>query len=256
MSKVTDQLLRMTADASRGERATIASGVDEIRQRHLAAIDALVPRRSRAAVTAAVEQQIDELRAMLTAIAILREASPRSLRRHRRGGRAPQQPRRCRRDAGAGVDAAWVDARKAIVTDDQYTAAAPLTAETGEALEREVAPHCGRPRAGARRIRRRHARRRDDDARPRRVGLLGGDHRRRPRRRRDSDLDRRRRHAHRRSPRRARSRASSRTCRSAKRRSWPTSAPRCCTRAPSFRRSRPTFRSASSTAAARRRRAR
>ena len=29
MSKVTDQLLRMTADASRGERATISSGVDE-----------------------------------------------------------------------------------------------------------------------------------------------------------------------------------------------------------------------------------
>ena len=37
--------------------------------------------------------------------------------------------------------------------------------------------------------------------------------------------------------RRRRDRASCRSCRSPKRRSWPTSAPRCCTRAPSCRRS-------------------
>jgi aspartate kinase len=41
----------------------------------------------------------------------------------------------------AGIDSVWVDARKVIVTDDHYTAATPLTAETGEALKREVAPH-------------------------------------------------------------------------------------------------------------------
>ena len=141
MSKVTDQLLRMTADASRGERGTIASGVEEIRHRHLAAIDALVPLPGRAAVTAAVEQQIDELRAMLTALAILREASPRSCD----GIAAAGELLSSRVVAGAlqaaGIDTAWVDARSAIVTDDHYTAAAPLTAETGEALGREVAPH-------------------------------------------------------------------------------------------------------------------
>ena len=141
MSKVTDQLLRMTADASRGERGTITSGVDEIRHRHLAAIDALVPLPGRAAVTAEVEQQIEELRAMLTALAILREASPRSCD----GIAAAGELLSSRVVAGAlqaaGIDTAWVDARKAIVTDDQYTAAAPLTAETGEALKREVAPH-------------------------------------------------------------------------------------------------------------------
>ena len=47
------------------------------------------------------------------------------------------------------------------------------------------------------------ARRRHDDARPRRLGLFGGDLRRVPRRRRDPDLDRRRRHADRRSAHRA-----------------------------------------------------
>ena len=67
---------------------------------------------------------------------------------------------------------------------------------------------------------------------------------------RDPDLDRRRRHADRRPARRRRRRASCRTCRSPRRPSWRTSAPRCCIRARSCRRSRRTSRSASSTAAA------
>ena len=196
----------MTADASRGERATITSGVDEIRHRHLAAIDALVPLPSRAAVTAEVEQQIDELRAMLTALSILREASPRSCDGIAAAGELLSSRVVAGAIQAAGIDAVWVDARKAIVTDDQYTAAAPLTAETGDALKREVAPHLAAgPRAGHRRLRRGHARRRRHDARARGVGLLGGDHRRGPGRRRDPDLDRRRRHAHRRPQGRARS---------------------------------------------------
>ena len=141
MSKVTDQLLRMTADASRGERATIASGVEEIRHRHLAAIDALVPVAGRAAVAAAVEQQIDELRAMLTALAILREASPRSCDGIAAGGEMLSSRVVAAALQAAGIDTMWVDARTVIVTDDQYTAAAPLSAETSAALTREVAPH-------------------------------------------------------------------------------------------------------------------
>jgi aspartate kinase len=141
MSKVTDQLLRMTADASRGERGTIASGVEEIRHRHLAAIDALVPLPGRAAVTAAVEQHIDELRAMLTALAILREASPRSCDGIAAGGELLSSRVVAGALQAAGIDTVWVDARAAIVTDDQYTAAAPLVAETSDALRREVAPH-------------------------------------------------------------------------------------------------------------------
>ena len=71
--------------------------------------------------------------------------SPRSLaallRRHRGGGRVAQQSLSWRAPFRPPASTtAWVDARKAIVTDDQYTAAAPLTAETSAALKREVAP--------------------------------------------------------------------------------------------------------------------
>ena len=141
MSKVTDQLLRMTADASRGERATITSGIEEIRQRHLAAIEALVPSPAREKVAAEVEQQIEELRAMLTALAILREASPRSCDGIAAGGELLSSRIVAGALQAAGLGAAWVDARTAIVTDDQYTVAAPLTVETAEALQRSVAPH-------------------------------------------------------------------------------------------------------------------
>jgi aspartate kinase len=141
MSKVTDQLLKMTADASRGERGSIAAGVDGIRQRHLAAVEALVPAADRAAVTAEVEQQFDELRAMLTALSILREASPRSCDGIAAAGELISSRVVAGALQAAGIDSAWVDARKVIVTDDHYTAAAPLTVETGVALEHEVAPH-------------------------------------------------------------------------------------------------------------------
>ena len=90
-------------------------------------------------------------------------------------------------------------------------------------------------------------RRAHDDARPRRLRLLRRARRRRHRRARDSDLDRRGRHADRRSARRRRRRAWCRGCRSPRRPSWPTSAPRCCTRARSCRPSSATSRCASST---------
>ena len=99
-----------------------------------------------------------------------------------------------------GLAAGWVDARKAIVTDGEHTAAAPLWPETTEALQATVDPVLvAAPHSRHRRFRRRHERRRHDDARARRIGLLGGDHRRVPGRDGDPDLDRRGRHADRRS---------------------------------------------------------
>ena len=112
------------------------------------------------------------------------------------------------------------------------------------------------PRAGAGRLRRR-----DADGVTTTLGrggsdLLGGDLRRLPRRRRNPDLDRRRRDADRRSAHRRRAVRWCRTCRLPRRRSWPISAPRCCIRRPSSRRSPATSRSASSTRIAPRRAAR
>jgi aspartate kinase len=141
MSRVTDQLLRLAADASRGDRQPIAGGLDEVQRRHLEVAEALVGPDLRGPVVARIGEQIEELRAMLTALAILREASPRSVDGVASAGELLSSRVVAAAMLSAGIDTAWVDARQAIVTDDQYTAAAPLTAETHAALAREVAPH-------------------------------------------------------------------------------------------------------------------
>ncbi len=140
MSKVTDLLLRLADEASRGERGSIASGVDEVLGRHLAVLDDLVAPERRDAVRQHITTQTEELRAMLTALAILREASPRSLDGVAAAGELLSSRLVAAALEAAGLAAGWVDARKAIVTDDQYTAAVPLTVPTHEALAREVAP--------------------------------------------------------------------------------------------------------------------
>jgi aspartate kinase len=78
---------------------------------------------------------------MLTALAILREASPRSLDGIASSGELLSSRLVAGAFVAAGVDAVWIDARRAIVTDDHYTAAAPLMAETKAALKTEVVPH-------------------------------------------------------------------------------------------------------------------
>ena len=141
MSKVTDHLLKMVAEVSRGERGSIQVGVDELRHRHLTAIEALVGYHKRADVSAKIEMQVEELRAMLTALAILREASPRSMDGVAAAGELLSSRLVAAAFQSAGVDAVWVDARRAIVTDDNYTAAVPDIAATHAALMREVRPH-------------------------------------------------------------------------------------------------------------------
>jgi len=141
MSRVTDQLLWMAMEAAHGERQAIAGGIEELQHRHLAAIDALVSPARRPEVTRYIDVQFEELRAMLTALSILREASPRSLDGITSAGELlSSRVVTCALEA-CGLDAVWIDARRAIVTDDQYTTAAPLTAETHEAIRREIAPH-------------------------------------------------------------------------------------------------------------------
>src|SRR5262245_51182488 len=79
MSGVTDRLFAMAAAAVRGEREDVMQQLDELRGRHEAAATALLPEPERGPVVKALAAHVDDLRAVLTAVAILQEASPRSL---------------------------------------------------------------------------------------------------------------------------------------------------------------------------------
>ncbi len=144
MSGVTDRLLAVAAAAESGDGARAAAAIDDIARKHHDAIERLFPGDAgvapRSAVTGPLDQQIEELRGLARALTILREASPRA-----RDGVAAAGELLSSRIAAAAMDASgipatWIDARRALVTDGEYMAAAPLRDETAAACAREFGP--------------------------------------------------------------------------------------------------------------------
>src|SRR6188472_902206 len=77
-SKTTDQLLALAADARAGQ-TEVNPGVDRVLERHLEIVRSLTTGERAATLEAQIRRELEDLRAVLTAIAILRESSPRSL---------------------------------------------------------------------------------------------------------------------------------------------------------------------------------
>ena len=193
MGKTTNKLLAIAARCGgrRAEARRLAS-CDELREFHLresAGLD----------VDDIVEAHFQELEALVRGLAVMRELTPRATDAISAYGErlssmiVAAHLRRC------GMDAAHLDSRSVIVTDRRHTQAAPLFEETNRRLRETLVPmldHQVVVMGGFIGV---HGRRRDHDARPRRIGLHRVDRRRGHRRGGDPDLDRRRRHAHRRS---------------------------------------------------------
>ena len=124
-SGTTDQLLGLASAAQRGSQ-DVNAGVDLVLQRHLALARALTTGVRAAALSTIIQHELADLRAVLTAISILRESSARSLDAVAAVGEIVSSRIVAAAFEEAGVPAAWVDARCALVTDEQHTAALPL----------------------------------------------------------------------------------------------------------------------------------
>src|SRR4051812_39913377 len=124
-SGTTDQLLALAASAQRGE-ADIDPAVDRILTRHLDIAGALTSGSRASELSSAIRREVESLRAVLTAIAILRESSPRSQDAVAAVGEIISSRIVAAAFEDAGVPAAWIDARRALVTDDQHTDALPI----------------------------------------------------------------------------------------------------------------------------------
>ena len=140
MSGVTDRLLELTGSAERRRDAHVLNGVAELSRRHFEAIERLLPADVANGVLVEIGAQLDDLGALLKATGILRAASPSAhdaivctgeLINSRIVAAALEQN---------GVPAAWVDARRTIVTDTAHMAASPKPDETREAVGREIMP--------------------------------------------------------------------------------------------------------------------
>jgi aspartate kinase len=141
MSGITDQLLNLTARAERGEGTAAIAGVDEIARRHEQAVRELVAPARHASLRQEIEADLADLRAVLGAVATLRDASARSKDVIAAAGELLSSRLVAAALEHAGIPAAWVDARQAIVTNGEHMAAAPLMPETEAAVARTVKPH-------------------------------------------------------------------------------------------------------------------
>jgi aspartate kinase len=140
MSGVTDALLAIAAAAGSAPADDALARVEQLRQRHVAAASELVSGPSLSTVVAPVTDTFEQLSAVVRALAVLREVSPRTLDVVAAMGELLSSRIIAAALVEAGVPAEWVDARRAIVTNDDHTRAAPLMRETTAALRASVVP--------------------------------------------------------------------------------------------------------------------
>lgn len=140
MSGVTDALLGIAAAAGDARGNEALAQADRLRTRHLAATHALVSDGDSQAVGSFIADQFDQLAAIVKALAVLHELSPRTLDVVAAIGELLSSRLVAAALAQAGLPAAWVDARRVIVTDAEFTCAAPLMPETTAALQATVRP--------------------------------------------------------------------------------------------------------------------
>jgi aspartate kinase len=140
MSKVTDALLSIASTAGAGRPSEALPRVDELRERHSAAVRALITGTAQTPLLAHIAGQCDQLADIVRALAVLREVSPRTLDVVAAMGELLSSRIIAAALTEAGVPADWVDARCAIVTNGDHTSATPLAPETNAALRKTVLP--------------------------------------------------------------------------------------------------------------------
>jgi aspartate kinase len=138
MSGVTDALLAIAAAAGAGRVDDALTRLDQLRERHLTAASALAAPDARDDLRAQINTHFDDLVALARALAVLREVSPRTLDVVAAAGELLSSRIVSAALINAGLPAEWVDARRAIVTNDDYTRAVPLAEPTNAALRLSV----------------------------------------------------------------------------------------------------------------------
>ena len=162
MSRVTDALLAVAAEAGAVRPESALAQVERLRERHLATARAVVGDAvgnavadgsgnavggavrgaggdaALAALTSHIDQQFEQLTAVVKALAVLREVSVRTLDVVTAMGELLNSRIVAAALVRAGLPGEWVDARHAIVTDNDHTRANPLMRETTTALRASV----------------------------------------------------------------------------------------------------------------------
>ncbi len=140
MAGVTDGLFAALASARDGRPGEADRAWEQIAARHRNAIAALSI-GGVGELRGNVETDLGGIRAILSAVCTLREASPRSADAIASAGEIMSSRIVAAALEASRVPACWVDARRAIVTDDAHGCASPLAEPTCDRAARELLPH-------------------------------------------------------------------------------------------------------------------
>jgi aspartate kinase len=140
MSGITDQLLDAVSAVQRGDADLASQKVAVMRDRHRAAAEALLQGEACGEVVDALERQWREAAALLHAMAVLREVSPRSRDAVVAMGELASSRLVAAALTSLGTPAQLVDARQVLVTSAEHGQAQPDQASTAARLHEHVLP--------------------------------------------------------------------------------------------------------------------
>src|SRR5579862_8589657 len=139
MGKTTQQLLTMASEASQGHSDRALSRLGELREMHIREVPGGRPAPAQQSASI-VDTHFRELAELLDGLALVREATPRSLDAIASYGERLSSQLIALALREAGIDSVHVDARSVLLTDARHKAAAPLLTETYARLRATVAP--------------------------------------------------------------------------------------------------------------------
>jgi aspartate kinase len=140
LAGATDRLLDIAATAQAGDLQGAQARLDELRVRHHAVADMVVDQASRSRLHHTLDEELAVMRELVDAFSVLREVTPRSSDAFVSRGEILSSLIVTAACLDAGLPAAWVDSRRALVTTGDHMAAVPLMPETIEAAAREIGP--------------------------------------------------------------------------------------------------------------------
>jgi aspartate kinase len=142
MAGVTNALIALAEQASKGHLVGALRAVQGLRERHLAAAAALVPDEAAAAeLCAELSAAFDELARLAEALSVFGYLTPRTLDAMTAQGELLSAPLVAAAFRARGVPAELVDPRQLLVTDDRFGRAEPRAEAIAEAARERVLPH-------------------------------------------------------------------------------------------------------------------
>lgn len=140
MAKTTRRLLEAAQAAAGGDRDTALAAFDEIETYHRRESHCVVPPPGRPALDAALDPFFNDLRTQLDEIAATRALTPRAADAVASFGELLASTILSFALSHQGVDSAWIDCRRVIVTDHDFTRARPLYGPTDARLRETLLP--------------------------------------------------------------------------------------------------------------------